>query len=99
VAGNEAQRRVADALEHGRGRCVKERHAVGLFVADGDTVVTVGVLHLHARQRSPVVAEVVLDGRVVHLEIVKLEHKVDQLGKLLGERLFVCLFVDDKKNV
>mmetsp|Transcript_20039 Transcript_20039/g.29798 ORF Transcript_20039/g.29798 Transcript_20039/m.29798 type:complete len:217 (-) Transcript_20039:328-978(-) len=76
---------VVDYIHHGRWIRKEERHAVGELVLDDN--VHVLLRQLHAVKRAAVVREIVLDGWVHHLEIVKAQHKVKNFGNLLDERL------------
>ena len=82
---------VAQDAQHGRRVGVEEGHAIGELVAD-DEVALCGVVVLRpsergARQCTPVVAEVVLNRWRLHLELVELQHELENLGELFHQGL------------
>lgn len=72
--------------EHRSGTSVKEADSVGEVDGD-DGVLVVGSdaeSQRLATHGASVVAEVVLQGRSGHFELVEAEHEVENLGKLLA---------------
>mmetsp|Transcript_3767 Transcript_3767/g.5761 ORF Transcript_3767/g.5761 Transcript_3767/m.5761 type:complete len:255 (-) Transcript_3767:123-887(-) len=86
VLGQKVGGGLVDDVHHGGRVREEEGHAVGQLILDGDlTVVLLG--QLHAVQSTTVVGEIVLDGRVQHLQIIKSQNKVKNISKLLSQSL------------
>jgi len=85
VRGEELSRRVDDNAGHRAGVGIEQGHAVDNLVAD---LALSGLpLALQTGEDTAVVRQVVLDGRIHHLHVVKAGAKVQHLAEDLGQRL------------